>query len=79
MEAFQYGLPALTLDHAGARAVMQPAFGAVATEATFLDALRTLVDSGLADKGRAAQAFAARHPFAHAAAELARLLIALPS
>ena len=79
MEAFQYGLPALTLDHAGARAVMQPGFGAVATEATFSNALHMLAASDLTAQGRAAQAFAARHPFAHAAAELARLLIALPS
>jgi glycosyltransferase involved in cell wall biosynthesis len=78
MEAFQYGLPALTLDHAGAQAVMQPGFGAVSTEAGFLNALQKLAVSDLAAQGRAARSFASLHPFSHAAAELARLLIALP-
>jgi glycosyltransferase involved in cell wall biosynthesis len=79
MEAFQYGLPALTIDHAGARAVMQPAFGAVATEATFLGQLKQLAQSDLPAKGRAAQAFAQQNPFANAAAQLARILVQLQS
>jgi glycosyltransferase involved in cell wall biosynthesis len=77
MEAFQFGLPALTLDHAGARAVMQPAFGAVATKATFLTDLQQLAQSDLAAKGRAARAFAQQNPFANSAAKLAAILTGL--
>ena len=73
MEAFQYGLPALTLDNAA----MQPAFGAVATKATFLTVLQQLAQSNLAAKGHAAQAFAKQNPFAKAAASLAEILTKL--
>jgi glycosyltransferase involved in cell wall biosynthesis len=77
MEAFQYGLPAITLDHAGARAVMQPEFGAVATKETFLPKLQQLVAEDLPAKGRAARAFAQNHSFSAAAAKLATLLTRL--
>lgn len=77
MEAFQYGLPAITLDHAGARAVMRPEFGAVATKETFLQALRQLAGEDLSAKGRAARAFAQNHPFSAAAAKLATTLTRL--
>lgn len=70
MEAFQYGLPALTLDNAA----MQPAFGATATKNTFLAELQQLVQSDLPAKGRAAQAFAGRNPFADSAGVLAGIL-----
>jgi glycosyltransferase involved in cell wall biosynthesis len=70
MEAFQYGLPALTLDNAA----MQPAFGAITTPANFLIELQQLAQSDLATKGRAAQAFAQQNPFANAAARLATIL-----
>ncbi|MBI2688789.1 MAG: glycosyltransferase family 4 protein [Acidobacteria bacterium] len=79
MEAFQYGLPALTLDHAGARAVMQPGFGAIASQQTFLQELRRLSQSDLSAQGRAAQAYARQHPFAGSAAQLAALLVRLQS
>lgn len=74
MEAFLYGLPALTLDHAGARAVMRPEFGAVATPATFLDALQSLVAADLPAMGAAARAFAETRPFSQSARELAGAL-----
>jgi glycosyltransferase involved in cell wall biosynthesis len=74
MEAFQYSLPALTLDHAGARAVMRHEFGAVATPATFLDELRRLAAADLSVLGRAAAAFARSNPFANSAASLAAIL-----
>jgi glycosyltransferase involved in cell wall biosynthesis len=74
MEAFQYGLPAITLDHAGARAVMQPEFGAVATKETFLPKLQQLATEDLPAKGRAARAFANNHTFSAAAAKLAAIL-----
>ncbi len=79
MEAFQYGLPALTLDHAGARAAMRPEFGGVATPATFLTELQQLIRSPLAAKGRAAQAFARANPFSNSAATLALALCQLQS
>ncbi|HEU0123482.1 MAG TPA: glycosyltransferase family 4 protein [Bryobacteraceae bacterium] len=77
MEAFRYGLPALTLDHAGARAVMRPGFGAVAEPATFLDALQSLAASDLRAKGAAARSFAESHPFSQSAATLAAALCQL--
>ncbi len=77
MEAFQYGLPAITLDHAGARAVMQPEFGAVATKETFLPKLQQLATEDLPAKGRAVRAFAKTHPFSAAAAKLATILTRL--
>jgi glycosyltransferase involved in cell wall biosynthesis len=77
MEAFQYGLPALTLDHAGARAVMRPEFGAIAAPATFLESLQAMVAGDLVAKGRAAQVFAREHPFANAATQLAAILTRL--
>jgi glycosyltransferase involved in cell wall biosynthesis len=79
MEAFQYGLPALTLDHAGARAAMRPGFGAVATEPTFLAELKRLAVSDLEAQGRAAQACALANPFAKSAAQVAELLAGLQS
>ncbi len=74
MEAFQYELPALTLDHAGASAVMRPEFGAVASPATFLGELRRLATADLSALGRAAAAFARSNPFAGSAASLATVL-----
>jgi glycosyltransferase involved in cell wall biosynthesis len=74
MEAFEHGLPALTLDHAGARAVMRPEFGAMATEATFAAELRRLSAEDLAQKGEAARAFALMNPFREAAHRLSTLL-----
>ena len=75
MEAFQYGLPAITLDNA----VMRPAFGAVATKATFLSKLQELAQSDLAAKGRAARIYAEQNPFSKAASALARILTAIQS
>ena len=79
MEAFQYGLPALTLDHAGARAVMRPEFGAVARAETFLEELARLAAGDLASMGSAAREFARARPFADTARELAAELGRLQS
>lgn len=79
MEAFSYGLPALTLDHAGARAAMRPEFGTVATPDRFAAALRGLASADLSAMGAAAQHFALENPFSRAASTLARKLAALPS
>ena len=78
MEAFQAGLPALTLDHAGARSLMRAEFGRMASADSFLPALQQLVrDRGrLREMGRAAQAFALANPFAATAERLRKLLLA---
>jgi len=75
MEAFQAGLPALTLDHAGAAAVMRPEFGAVATERTLRDELARLLRADLPAMGRAAREYALRHPFREAAARVAERVV----
>lgn len=74
MEAFAAGLPALTLDHAGARAVMQSDFGAIANEESFLDSLRALARSDLARLGKAAHQFAIARPFSQSAVEVSAIL-----
>jgi len=79
MEAFQYGLPALTLDHAGARGIMRPEFGSMTTPQHFLATLRELAGSDLTAKGNAAQAYAAGHSFAAQAAKLASILSRIQS
>jgi len=75
--AFQYARPAFTLAPTGARAVMQPEFGAVATKGTFLPKLQQLATEDLPAKGRAVRAFAKTHPFSAAAAKLATILTRL--
>ena len=78
MEAFQAGLPALTLDHAGAKSLMRAEFGRMASADSFLPALQQLVRdrARLRDMGRAAQAFALANPFAATAERLRKLLLA---
>ena len=75
MEAFQAGLPALTLKHVGAAALMDPAFGVMTTRSGFLPALQRLVSAGLPAMGAAARDHASAHPFAGAAARVAARLI----
>lgn len=76
MEAFAAGLPALTLDHAGAKSLMHAEFGRMASADAFLPALQDLVRDRprLRQMGQAAQAFAASQPFAHTAQRLRSLL-----
>ena len=78
MEAFQAGLPALTLDHAGAKSLMRAEFGRMASADSFLPALQQLVRdrARLREMGRAAQAFALANPFAATAERLRKLLLA---
>ena len=78
MEAFQAGLPALTLDHAGAKSLMRAEFGRMASSDSFLPALQELVRdrARLREMGRAAQAFARANPFAATAERLRNLLLA---
>lgn len=74
MEAFQAGLPALTLNHAGAAAVMEPAFGEMVTPSNFLSALRRLFAADLRSMGAAARDYAAARPFSAAAERIAARL-----
>jgi glycosyltransferase involved in cell wall biosynthesis len=76
MEAFAAGLPALTLEHAGARSLMRAEFGRMASADSFLTALQELTRdrARLREMGRAAQAFALAHPFAETAQRLRALL-----
>ena len=78
MEAFQAGLPALTLDHAGAKSLMRAEFGRMASADSFLPTLQELVRdrARLREMGLAAQAFARANPFAATAERLRNLLLA---
>jgi glycosyltransferase involved in cell wall biosynthesis len=80
MEAFAAGLPALTLDHAGARAAMRAEFGEMVAEAEFGAALERMMGMGedrLREMGRAARAYAQERPFGAAAARVAEIILGL--
>jgi glycosyltransferase involved in cell wall biosynthesis len=76
LEALACGLPAVCLDHVGARSVMRDDFGAIVRP----DELRTAIARLLSDEagrkrmGEAARRFAATQRFSDRAAELAKLL-----
>lgn len=77
MEAMQAGLPAVCLDHAGAREVMRPEFGEIASGVNGLSAAieRMLADPArLARQGERAREFVQAQPFAETARRLAELL-----
>jgi glycosyltransferase involved in cell wall biosynthesis len=76
LEALSAGLPAVCLDHHGARSVMKPEFGAIVSPDHLSSAIaRLLNDEILREQmGRAAKAFAQSQRFSDRAAELARLL-----
>jgi glycosyltransferase involved in cell wall biosynthesis len=84
LEALSAGLPAVCLDHHGARSVMSAQGGAFAEFGELVPAsdLRAAIARVLADEARlrkmsaAARAFAAGQRFSHRAAELAALLVA---
>jgi glycosyltransferase involved in cell wall biosynthesis len=77
LEALAAGVPALCLDHAGARAAMCPDCGAVVRLPELIPALRRLLadDAERKRMGAAARAFAGSQPFSRRAAELAALLM----
>jgi len=80
MEAFQAGLPALCLDHAGARAVMRPDFGEVVEGepvAGLCAALERMSadPARLRDMGARARAWAESQPFSESAARIAAILL----
>jgi glycosyltransferase involved in cell wall biosynthesis len=80
LEALAAGLPAVCLDHAGARSVMRPEFGRIVERAEVSD-LRAAIAELLADDalrkemGAAGQAYAATQRFSDTAARLAELLL----
>ena len=83
LEALHAGLPAICLDHHGAREVMRPEFGRVVQPG----GLRSAIEEILADHearqrmSQAAATYARQQPFAKTAERLAQLIVpaALPS
>jgi glycosyltransferase involved in cell wall biosynthesis len=76
LEALRAGLPAICLDHHGAREVMREEFGEIVAPEELLPALRGLLaDEALRErKGAAARAYATTQNFSNTAARLADLL-----
>jgi len=76
LEALSAGLPAVCLDHHGARSVMKEDFGEIVRPPDLLSAIRRLLadDPGRARMGLAAREFAQQERFADRAAKLATLL-----
>ena len=75
LEALAAGLPAVCLDHHGARSVMREEFGAMVGAEGLVEALKGLLnDVGLSKKGAAARAYALENRFADQAARLAELV-----
>jgi glycosyltransferase involved in cell wall biosynthesis len=75
MEAFQYGLPAITLENA----TMRPAFGVVSKTGAFARDLQRMSRMDLAGMGQAAEAFARENSFSRTAGRLASILTGLQS
>jgi glycosyltransferase involved in cell wall biosynthesis len=76
MEALAAGVPAVCLDHAGARAVMRPEFGAMVPAAGLREGIACVLndDKAWPGMGGAARKFAETQRFSDRAAELAALL-----
>jgi len=76
LEALSAGLPAVCLDHHGARSVMREEFGAIIDRPNLVNAIARLLpdDSARAQMSQAARAFATQERFSTRAAELAELL-----
>jgi glycosyltransferase involved in cell wall biosynthesis len=75
LEALAAGLPAVCLNHHGARSVMREEFGAIVDAEGLIEALKRLLsDPDLPQKGAAARAYALENRFAAQAAKLAELL-----
>ena len=75
MEALAAGVPAVCLDHHGARGIMREEFGAVVEAAGLVPAIQRLLSSDELLKMRdAARLFANHHRFSDQATRLARLI-----
>jgi glycosyltransferase involved in cell wall biosynthesis len=78
MEALEAGVPAVCLDHLGAREIVRPEFGELASQADLSAAIaRMLRNPALPAMRENARRFAAAHSFESTAARLADLLLAL--
>jgi glycosyltransferase involved in cell wall biosynthesis len=77
LEALAHGLPAVCLDHHGARSVMREEFGAIVQPEGLRAALQKLLadDEGRKRMGEAARKFAQGERFTDRAAELAEILV----
>jgi glycosyltransferase involved in cell wall biosynthesis len=77
VEALGAGLPAVCLDHSGARSVMRPEFGRMVQPSGLLDAISSLLEDEKArrEMGCAARDFAATQRFSASAAKLAEILV----
>ena len=76
LEALACGLPAVCLDHVGARSVMREEFGAIVQPSGLRPALARLLEDHSTRKrmSEAARRFAGRERFSARAAELARII-----
>src|SRR6185295_2995259 len=76
LEALHAGLPAVCLDHQGARDIMREEFGRIVAPGELGSAIRELLgdDSMRRRMGSAARAFAQQNPFSAAAERIAKLL-----
>jgi len=81
VEALAAGLPAVCLDHHGARTVMRDEFGALVTPRELRPAIARLLvdDDRRRQMGAAARRFALQEKFSDRAAQLARLIAAAPT
>jgi glycosyltransferase involved in cell wall biosynthesis len=77
LEALAAGLPAVCLDHHGARSVMREEFGELVPASRLREAIARMLadDAGRKRMGEAARAFAQQERFADRAAELAKLIV----
>lgn len=78
LEAFGHGLPAVTLDHEGARALMRPEFGEMVSAPDLIFAIERMLNDPerRAACGERARAWALTQRFSETAASLARMILA---
>jgi glycosyltransferase involved in cell wall biosynthesis len=74
LEALHAGLPAVCLDHHGAREIMQPEFGRVVQPEGLRSAIEELLSSDTQRLSTAARQYARARPFSATAAKLAALI-----
>ena len=81
VEALRAGVPAVCLDHSGAREIMRPEFGIVANPGTLRESIQKLLsdDALRARMAAAAAEYGRRFDFTYPAAELASILCTLNS
>jgi len=76
LEALAAGVPAVCLDHHGARGIMREEFGAIVQPSGLIPAIKRLLSDGnLSKMGVAARLFALENRFSEQAAKLAGLLL----